>query len=76
MPAPRLLDKRTVNAELATERKQQMEKGKELAQKIDALRATLAEEQEKLERFRTETVRIVQAEIDALIRKRDLLANE
>lgn len=73
MPAPRLLDKRTVHAELATERKQEIDKGMELAKKIDALRATLLEEKERLERFRTETVKAVQAEIDALIRKRDLL---
>ena len=73
MPAPRLLDKRTVNAELATERKRQIEQGVELAKRIDLLRATLLEEQEKLERFRTETVRAVQIEIDQLIRKRDLL---
>lgn len=73
MPAPRLLDKRTVNASLAQERKQQIEAGVDLAKKIDALRLTLLEEQEKLERFRTETVRIVQKEIDELIIKRDLL---
>lgn len=73
MPAPKLLDKRTVNASLATERKQQIETGIELAKKVDAVRAMLAEEKEKLERFRSETVKAVQAEIDELIRKRDLL---
>lgn len=73
MPAPKLLDKRTVNAELATERKRQIDQGVELAKRIDVLRATLAEEQEKLERFRTETTKVVRAEIDELIRQRDNL---
>jgi hypothetical protein len=73
MPAPKLLDKKTVNAELNQERRLQVEKGIELAKKVDALREILADEQEKLERFRTETVKKVQMEIDQLIKKRDNL---
>lgn len=76
MPAPRLLDKKRVNAELATERKQQIEQGKQLVASIEALREARAEEEEKLERFRKETVRAVQIEIDALIRQRDALRKE
>ncbi len=73
MSAPKLLDKKTINAELNQERRLQVEKGIELAKKIDALREILADEQEKLERFRTETVKKVQMEIDQLIKKRDNL---
>lgn len=69
----RLLPKRRANAEVATQRKQQIEEGLILSQKVDALRQTLAEEQQKLELFRSETVKRVQAEIDAKIRERDEL---
>lgn len=76
MPAPRLLEKRLVNASLATERKQQIDEGMRLTKSIEALRETLAEEQASLERFRRETVKIVQAEINDLLRQRDALRKE
>lgn len=76
MPAPRLLDKRTVNASLATERKQEIDKGVQLAKAIDALRETRNQEEQALERFRTETARQVHLEIDALIKQRDNLRTE
>lgn len=73
MPGPKLLDKRMVNAELATARKEEIQKGIRLTKAIEALRETLAEEERKLEIFRTETVRAVRLEIDSLIRERDQL---
>lgn len=76
MAAPRLLDKKTVNAALATERKQQIDEGKRLKESIEALREMKSEEEASLERFRRETVRVVQIEIDDLIRRRDALREE
>lgn len=63
MPAPRLLDKRTINASLATERKQEIDKGKVLADSIQALRETKAKEEGELEEFRLHTVKVIQAQI-------------
>lgn len=76
MPAPRLLDKKAIVASLATERKQEAQKGLKIAQKVDAVRATLTEEEERLERFRSETIKKVQIEIDAKIAERDALVRE
>jgi acyl carrier protein phosphodiesterase len=76
MPAPRLLDKKRIAASLADERRLEIDKGIKLAKKIDFLRETLAEEETKLERFRTETVKKVQIEIDMLIHERDRLKQE
>lgn len=69
----RLLPKKLANAEVATQRKQQIEEGLILSRKIDKLRETLAEEEQKLERFRTETVKRVKEEINQLIAVRDAL---
>lgn len=63
MPAPRLLDKKLVNANLATERKQEIDKGIQLAKSIEALRETRAKEERDLEEWRVVTVRTVQAQI-------------
>jgi hypothetical protein len=69
----RLLDKKIVNAELATEKKNQIDAGLALAKKVDALREAKATEEKKLEEFRTDTIARVQVEIDAKIRERDYL---
>lgn len=69
----RLLPKKLANAEVATQRKQQIEEGLILSRKIDALRETLQEEECRLALFRSETVKRVQDEIDAKIRERDAL---
>lgn len=76
MPAPRLLDKKLVSASLAVERKNEIDKGIKLAKAIDALRQSKAEEEDNLERFRSETVRRVQIEIDSLVIRRDELRSE
>lgn len=73
MPAPRLLDKRTVNAEVASQKKQQIDLGVSLAKKVDAIRETLNEEEATLDKFRSETLKKVRSEIDAEIQARDSL---
>lgn len=72
----KLLDKKTANAEVATQKKQQIDSGIKLAKKVDALRETLGEEEKNLETFRTETVKGVQIEIDSLIRQKDTIKEE
>jgi hypothetical protein len=76
MPAPRLLDKRVVNTEVATQKRQQIQHGIALAKKVDAVRDTLQEEERNLETFRVETIKRVQAEIDVKIKEKDHLESE
>lgn len=73
MAAPRLLDKKIINAEVATQKKQQIDQGLTLAKKVDAIRVTLTEETGKLERFRDETLRQVHTEIGLKVKERDSL---
>lgn len=73
MSGPKLLDKKLVSAELATERKQQIDQGLRLAQKVDVLRETSQLEEQNLEKFRSETIRHIQEEIDAKVKERDSL---
>ena len=72
----RLLDKKTVNTQVATERKQLIDAGLKLARKVDALRETKQEEEGNLERFRAESIARTKIEIDACIRQRDVLKEE
>lgn len=73
MPAPKLLDKRILNQELATQKKNQIESGINLAKKVDAVRETLGDEEARLKDFREQSIAKVQMEIDAKIRERDYL---
>ena len=73
MPAPRLLDKKTVNQELALDRKRQIDAGVKIAQKVDVVRGQLAEEEKNLEEFRTMAFANVQAEIAEKLAERDSL---
>lgn len=63
MPAPRLQEKKAIAASLATERKQEIEKGVKLAQSVDALREARAKEERDLEEFRTTTLKAIQIQI-------------
>lgn len=72
----KLQPKRSVAADLATQKKSQIDEGVRLASKIDILRETVVKEEGTLERFRKETTKRVQIEIDALIRDRDSLKSE
>ena len=76
MSAPKLLDKKTINKEVAAQQKQQIESGVKMAKKVDAVRETLQEEEQNLEKFRVESVKRVQQEIDGKIRERDSLVIE
>lgn len=73
MAGPKLLDKRIVNAELATQRKNQIDAGLTMTKKIDVVRDTLQTEEQRLEQFRSESIRKVQQEIDSKIAERDML---
>lgn len=73
MSGPKLLEKRVVTADVAEQKKQLIDSGIIMAQKVDAVRETLQSEEQKLELFRIETVKRVQIEIDALIRQKDAL---
>jgi hypothetical protein len=72
----RLLEKRAVNAEVATQKKQSTEEGLRLAKKVDALRETLQTEQGNLEDFRTSSIALIQLEIDEKIREKERLTKE
>lgn len=76
MGAPRLLDKKVVNAEVATQTLRQVKEGIILAKKVDALRDSVGEEETRLERFRQESVARVQMQIDVKIAERDSLIRE
>lgn len=71
MSGPKLLEKRVVTAEVATQRKEQIDSGLMLAKKVDALRETLQEEEHRLSVFRSETVKAVQLEMDSYIRQKE-----
>lgn len=76
MAGPKLLDKRIISAELATQKKQQIDTGIALAKKVDSVRETLAEEEKRLELFRINTIKQVQQEIDIKINEREQVKKE
>lgn len=69
----RLLDKKSVNTDLAHQKKLQIDEGVKLATKVDVLRETVVKEEGNLQRFRGETIQFVQKEIDEKVQERDLL---
>lgn len=71
MPAPRLLDKKVISGSLAQERKQDIDKGVKLAKAVDALKEAKDREQMELEEMRVNTLKIIQAQIDAKSREND-----
>lgn len=75
MAGPQLLEKRTINAEVATQKKQQIDEGLRIASKVDAVRETLGAEEANLENFRRQTIARVQSEIDGKIGERNALEN-
>lgn len=72
----KLLPKSQVLQRVNEKRRFEIEDGVQLAKKIDALREAYAEEEQKLYKFRTETMKIVHKEIDVLIQDRDDLKRE
>ncbi len=69
----RLLTKREVDTARSTEQQQQVAEGKKLAARVDRLRELQATEEASLFKFRCETLKVIQGEIDELIEKRDTL---
>lgn len=67
MSGPKLLEKKVVNAEVASQKKQLIDSGLAIAKKVDVLRESLRAEEQSLETFRTESVKKVQIEIDSRI---------
>lgn len=65
MPAPKLLDKKLIQASLATERKHEIDKGKKLSEAVLALEEAKVKEERELEEFRVNTLKAIQIEIDA-----------
>ena len=76
MGAPQLLPKRIVNAEVATQKAQQIKEGMVLAKKVDALRETKNEEEARLEEFRRMAVSQIQGEINGKILESERLDAE
>lgn len=74
MPAPRLLDKKTIQVSLAAERKQEIDRGVKLAKSIDALQEAKEGVEQELDMLRTKTLVKIQQEIDAKASENDLLA--
>ena len=72
----RLLKKSEVTQKKAQARKQEIDEGVKIAQKVDAVRNTLAEEEANLDKFRTESVKNIKAELAPLEEKRDGLKKE
>lgn len=73
MSAPRLLDKKIINASVAEQQRRRVIEGVNLAKKVDKVRKTLGDEESRLEVFRIDSIKKVQQEIDTKILERDLL---
>lgn len=71
MGAPKLLDKKTINREVANQTKQQIDTGIQLSKKVDAIRESLGEEQQNLDNFRNTTLPLIQQQIDVKLKERD-----
>jgi hypothetical protein len=72
----KLLPKRMVNASVAQARKEQIDRGKKLAEKVDTVRDTLSKEQKALDEFRAFATAAVQKEVDTLLRTKEDLVHE
>lgn len=72
----KLQPKKAIQADLATQRKAQIDEGVKIASKVDTVRETLAQEEGNLRRFRQETIASVQADIDRYIGVKDTLKSE
>lgn len=71
-----LMPKRMVAATLATQRKEEIDRGVKLAEKVDAVRDTLAQEEKRLSEFRALSIAQVQVEIDSKLREKNAVERE
>lgn len=67
----RLQPKRQINTEVATQKKSLIDQGIALAGKVDALRETKLQEEQRLDRWRKESIAQIQSQIDLKIRESD-----
>lgn len=67
---------RTIQQTINDERRKDIDNGVTLARRVDTLRDTLLNEEQKLENFRNSTIKIVQQEIDNKINEKTLLEIE
>lgn len=74
MPAPRLLDKKTIHSSLAQERQRGIDEEVKLSESILALRETKAKEMQELEEMRVNTLKAIQLEIVRKQRENDALS--
>jgi len=72
----KLLNKNEVQTLKASERKGEIDIGLALAKRVDGLREMNSKEESNMNKFRTETVKIVQKDVDALILKKETLEYE
>lgn len=72
----KLLRRNEINTLKASERRNEIETGLAIAKRVDGLREVLSEEESNLDKFRTETVKIVQKEVDGLIVLKESLQYE
>ncbi len=71
-----LLEKRQIDGLKAKERQQEIQEGKKLAEKVDALRELASREQTNLSKFTEESVAHLKAEIGTLIDDKEALKTE
>jgi hypothetical protein len=67
----KLLEKNKIRQNITEQRKADIDQGIILARKIDVLRETLLKEEQKAEKFRTETLAQIQKEIDDKMKEND-----
>lgn len=72
----KLLLKSTITNQKNAERKQEIDEGLALARRIDALRETSAKEEQNLLTYRATALKVVQNEIDILVKQKNDLESE
>lgn len=72
----RLMAKSDIDKAKAAAQRQSIDEGLKLAKRVDALREVSAAEEASLERFRSETLKVIHAEITEVTEKRDTLKKE
>lgn len=71
-----LLPKKEIDLLKSSEKKIEIDQGIRLARKIDLLRETAAQEEDNLRKFRDETLKVIKAEIDGLLRRKKIVEDE
>lgn len=72
----KLLKKPELTSLKAQERKIEIDEGAKLAKKIDLLRQMSSEEESRLAKFRTESLRVIKEELEKLTATRSSIINE